>query len=101
MQPGQCVHSGGDIGISRHFAQGSLKLATKPDRWPGYGDVDCEIDQTGLDFTVAVMTDVDRRHATAPTRPHRFQNTRAPTQVTAKIVAIPYPKNSKCSLNEA
>ena len=53
------------------------------------GDVHREIDQAGLDFAVAVMADVDQGHATAVIRPRRFQNTRAPTHVIAKIAAMP------------
>jgi hypothetical protein len=37
----------------------------------------------------SVMTEVYRGHATTPIRPRRFQNTRALTHVTAKIVAMP------------
>lgn len=41
------------------------------------------------DFAVAVMTEVDRGHANAIIRARRFQITRAPTHVIAKIAAMP------------
>lgn len=52
-------------------------------------DVHREVDQPGLDFAVAVMTEVDRGHANAIIRARRFQITRAPTHVIAKIAAMP------------
>ena len=89
VQPGQCAHRGGDVRISGHVIERALELTAQPRRRPGHSDVHREIDQTGLDLAIAVMTEVDRGHPRAPIRPRRFQNTRAPTQVTAKIAAMP------------
>ena len=89
MQPGYCVHRGRDVRISRHLGEGALELTTQPDRWPRDGDVHREVNKARLDFAIAVMTEVEQGHVLAPSRLHRFQNTRAPTHVIAKIAAMP------------
>jgi len=89
VQPGQCIPRRGHVRITRHLPERALELATQPGRRGGDGDVHREVDQTGLDFAVAVVPQVDQGHAAVPISSCRFQYTSAPTHVIAKIAAMP------------
>jgi hypothetical protein len=89
VQAGQCLDRWYDIRVPGYPRECPLKLEEQPRRRGLDCNVHGEVHESGLGFAISVMTEVDRAHPIAGTALRRFQNTRALSQVTAKIAAMP------------